>query len=380
MGAKRRKPEPATQNQAVPSIAMNLHDAADAAESMTCVQCDRCGKWRELVGAVPDALLDTEWFCELNADQKYSSCEVAEQEWSDDGDGELTTAMDGKRRTVAGIGTSAMEVAANRAKITKLEAKLRKLKKQMDVSKPRRKQSTRGKVHFDLRCMESDIKKNIQGRTVFKAAQEEYSARRLKFCCPVAPNAFRRQSKMERSFTTHTTRHGACSVIRGLLEEVPELEDDRVFMAALERLRASVRWKWIRMGAGVATTNKVLQRLSFREGGFIAINHEAPKQWSDYNDPEKIRGLQIDYIYQRDDIFLQVKTILDKGQDLDGNLLLNLMLDPDCGMFGLATKNDNRGRAAPDVADKIDKVRCIAFSLPESRLCHAAMDLHDSFR
>jgi hypothetical protein len=79
--------------------AMNLHDAADAVESMTCVQCDRCGKWRELVGALPDALPDTlpdvlpdEWFCELNADQKYSSCEVAEQEWSNDGDGELTAA------------------------------------------------------------------------------------------------------------------------------------------------------------------------------------------------------------------------------------------------------------------------------------------------
>jgi hypothetical protein len=54
--------------------------AVGAKERVQVVQCDRCGKWRELadVGALPD-----EWFCELNADREYSSCEVEEQEWSD---------------------------------------------------------------------------------------------------------------------------------------------------------------------------------------------------------------------------------------------------------------------------------------------------------
>jgi hypothetical protein len=55
---------------------------------MQCVQCDRCGKWRELANVEWFCELD-EWFCELNADQKYKSCEVAEQEWKE-GEGEPT--------------------------------------------------------------------------------------------------------------------------------------------------------------------------------------------------------------------------------------------------------------------------------------------------
>ena len=60
------------------AVAVAKDDAAAAIvvakERVACVQCDRCGKWRGLgdVDALPD-----EWFCELNADGRYSSCEVA---------------------------------------------------------------------------------------------------------------------------------------------------------------------------------------------------------------------------------------------------------------------------------------------------------------
>ena len=61
-------------------------------EQVQCVQCDRCGKWRELadVDVLPD-----KWFCELNADQEYGSCEVVEQEWGDDKDAAGQSAFDG---------------------------------------------------------------------------------------------------------------------------------------------------------------------------------------------------------------------------------------------------------------------------------------------
>ena len=58
-----------------------------AAERVQCVQCDRCGKWRELATAAKLRPIDN-WFCELNTDGRYSSCDVVEQEWSDDDDSE----------------------------------------------------------------------------------------------------------------------------------------------------------------------------------------------------------------------------------------------------------------------------------------------------
>jgi len=44
-------------------------------------QCERCEKWRRLKdeGQLPD-----QWYCEMNADAEYASCEVAEEEWDEE--------------------------------------------------------------------------------------------------------------------------------------------------------------------------------------------------------------------------------------------------------------------------------------------------------
>ena len=72
---------PATAIKGVDAAANNT-----GADQESCVQCDRCGKWRELadVDGLPD-----KWFCELNADGRYSSCDDVEQEWSNDDDEQI---------------------------------------------------------------------------------------------------------------------------------------------------------------------------------------------------------------------------------------------------------------------------------------------------
>lgn len=59
-------------------------DAAGAKEEGTWVECDRCGKWRE----VPDCYLPLPevWYCELNPVEEYSSCDAPEQQWDEDDD------------------------------------------------------------------------------------------------------------------------------------------------------------------------------------------------------------------------------------------------------------------------------------------------------
>ena len=44
------------------------------------VACDRCGKWR-LLTREQNPKLPTKWFCELNEDNIYNSCDVVEQDW-----------------------------------------------------------------------------------------------------------------------------------------------------------------------------------------------------------------------------------------------------------------------------------------------------------
>jgi hypothetical protein len=97
----------------------------EAAESMPRVQCDRCGKWREVVDikALPD-----EWFCKLNADQKYSSCEVAEQDWSHgegaDGEGRETDEQEAEphRKTPAAASQPVAHLRPGRRSVMEIPA------------------------------------------------------------------------------------------------------------------------------------------------------------------------------------------------------------------------------------------------------------------
>ena len=65
------------------------------ADQEPCVQCDRCGKWRALADVTA---LHDKWFCELNTDGRYSSCEVTEHDWGEDCH---------DRQAASGAGTSA---------------------------------------------------------------------------------------------------------------------------------------------------------------------------------------------------------------------------------------------------------------------------------
>lgn len=51
-------------------------DGGYITEELTWVQCDRCSKWRVVSG---DDLPES-WYCEMNADKAFASCNVAEQE------------------------------------------------------------------------------------------------------------------------------------------------------------------------------------------------------------------------------------------------------------------------------------------------------------
>ena len=57
----------------------------DEAEAVadTWAQCERCDKWRKLSGS---AALPKHWFCELNPNRAFASCQVAEEQWTDDGE------------------------------------------------------------------------------------------------------------------------------------------------------------------------------------------------------------------------------------------------------------------------------------------------------
>ena len=79
--ARVKADEAAAAAAPAPAPAATPEATVGTKERVQVVHCDRCGKWRELtdVGVLPD-----KWFCELNADQKYKSCEVDEQEWFDD--------------------------------------------------------------------------------------------------------------------------------------------------------------------------------------------------------------------------------------------------------------------------------------------------------
>ena len=57
----------------------------DHGEADTWAQCERCEKWRRLPPSSSSALPE-HWFCELNPDRAFASCEVAEEPWLDDDD------------------------------------------------------------------------------------------------------------------------------------------------------------------------------------------------------------------------------------------------------------------------------------------------------
>ena len=99
--------------QIMPAQVANPAITIAVKKQVGCVQCDRCGKWRELpdVDGLPD-----KWFCELNADREYSSCDAVEQEWSDDeewsDDDEATTTKEPAASDGAAAAKAAAEAAA----------------------------------------------------------------------------------------------------------------------------------------------------------------------------------------------------------------------------------------------------------------------------
>ena len=53
----------------------------------TWVQCDRCDKWRRV--RMSEEELPEQWYCELNDDPAYASCDVAEEQMGEEeGEGE----------------------------------------------------------------------------------------------------------------------------------------------------------------------------------------------------------------------------------------------------------------------------------------------------
>ena len=51
--------------------------------TITWAQCERCEKWRKLSSG---RALPKHWFCELNPNRAFASCQVAEEQWTDDGE------------------------------------------------------------------------------------------------------------------------------------------------------------------------------------------------------------------------------------------------------------------------------------------------------
>lgn len=70
------------------TLSVRLESSAAAAETNeagevdTWAQCERCEKWRKLPPSSNSALPE-HWFCELNPDLAFASCEVAEEPWLD---------------------------------------------------------------------------------------------------------------------------------------------------------------------------------------------------------------------------------------------------------------------------------------------------------
>ena len=76
------------------TLKIKLETSAAAAERVvsgddeadTWAQCERCEKWRNLSsgrGLSSGRALPKHWFCELNPNRAFASCQVAEEQWSD---------------------------------------------------------------------------------------------------------------------------------------------------------------------------------------------------------------------------------------------------------------------------------------------------------
>ena len=74
------------------AVKQRLHEQLLAAEEKceenackdTWAQCEACDKWRKLPRN--PAALPNLWHCNLNPNQAFASCEIAEEHWSDSGE------------------------------------------------------------------------------------------------------------------------------------------------------------------------------------------------------------------------------------------------------------------------------------------------------
>ena len=66
----------------VTSAAANVY--AEPCAAPTWVECMLCGKWRALPNSHSDMDFSGHWECSFNPDLAFNSCDVPEEDWSED--------------------------------------------------------------------------------------------------------------------------------------------------------------------------------------------------------------------------------------------------------------------------------------------------------
>ncbi|XP_056007438.1 uncharacterized protein LOC125666199 [Ostrea edulis] len=67
-----------------PPDAQHLSEQKHQVENFTWIQCDsvKCQKWRKVLTLDVDDLDDMKWFCNMNSDPMFNSCDVAEEDYT----------------------------------------------------------------------------------------------------------------------------------------------------------------------------------------------------------------------------------------------------------------------------------------------------------
>ncbi|XP_062597532.1 uncharacterized protein LOC134258956 [Saccostrea cucullata] len=73
---------PASQRTALQEI--DMLERIRQVKNFTWIQCDNvnCQKWRKIPSMEGESLEDIEWFCHMNSDPEYNSCEAAEEDYT----------------------------------------------------------------------------------------------------------------------------------------------------------------------------------------------------------------------------------------------------------------------------------------------------------
>ena len=83
------EPEPVLPEPVLEPVASSSTEQSDGHNSgegslPTWVQCDKCQKWRVLPSNAEPINEDAAWYCSLNPDSQFNSCDIEEEEWEEE--------------------------------------------------------------------------------------------------------------------------------------------------------------------------------------------------------------------------------------------------------------------------------------------------------